>query len=83
MESLKVNPNPASLGLPSNEEQKKREKKRRKKSSANCRVKGYYKMNEILKGEVKNTAQPHCRFIPGLHNESTMRGACMIYGNVM
>lgn len=77
MESLKVNPNPASLGLPSNE-QKKMDKKRRKKSPANCGVKGYYRMNEILKEEVENTAQPHFRFIPGLPNESTMRGVYMM-----
>lgn len=39
-------------------------------------------MNEILKGEMKNTALPHCRFIPGLPNESAMRGACMMYVSV-
>lgn len=83
MESLKVNPNLASLGLPSNKEQKKWGKKRRKKFPANCRVKGYYGMNEILKGGVKNTAQPHWRFISELYNESTMRGTCMMYGSVM
>lgn len=53
MESLKFNPNPSSLGLPSNEEQKKMRKKRRKKSPSNCRVKGYYMMNIMLKERLK------------------------------
>lgn len=53
MESLKVNPNPASLGLPSNEEQKKMGKKKEEKISSKLQGKRLLRMNAILKGEVK------------------------------
>lgn len=37
----------------------------------------------MLKGEVKITAQLHCRFILRLSNESTIRGVYMMYLSVM
>lgn len=37
----------------------------------------------MLKGEVKITAELHCRFIFGLSNESAMRGVYMMYVSVM